>query len=179
MNIIGNIKNKNILFLQGPMGDFFKKTDTLFREKGANTYKVGFNEGDHFFSNKDNYIPYTGTREEYKIFIIDFIRTNEIDKIFLFGDCRFYQKVSVKVALVLGIDVYVFEEGYIRPNYITMEKYGVNNYSHIPREANFYKELKPSVIKEAIDTEYSQLKMVVSACIYYFLSNIYYYRYTN
>jgi len=31
---LGNIENKNILLLQGPMGDFFKRLDDYFRSKG-------------------------------------------------------------------------------------------------------------------------------------------------
>ena len=73
MNKIGTIKDKNILFLQGPMGNFFKKIDTVFRKKGAITYKIGFNTGDWFFSNKDNYIPFRRKPEEWPGFIEHFL----------------------------------------------------------------------------------------------------------
>ncbi len=179
MNTIGNIKNKNILFLQGPMGSFFKKIDNLFRENGAVTHKIGFNAGDYFFSNHDNYIAYKDTREEYKNFIIKFLKNKRIDKIFLFGDCRFYQRISINVALDLSVNVYVFEEGYIRPNYITMEKYGVNDFSHIPRNSDFYDKLKLYEIEEPLDANYNQLNMVLSSSTYYFLSNIFHYKYPN
>lgn len=38
----------------------------------------------------------------------------------------------------MDIGVYVFEEGYLRPNFITLEKNGVNANSKMPRQANFY-----------------------------------------
>ena len=142
MNTLGTIRNKNILFLQGPMGSFFKKLDHLFKENGATTYKIGFNAGDSFFSNHNNYIPYRDIRDNYGVFIRNFLNEKKIDKIFLFGDCRFYQRVSIQVARKLGIEVFVFEEGYIRPHYITMEKYGVNDFSHISRDADFYKNVQ-------------------------------------
>ena len=72
MNTIGEIKNKNILFLQGPMGPFFKKLDTKFQEEGAKTYKIGFNMGDSFFSNRKNYVPYRVQRMSGKILSINF-----------------------------------------------------------------------------------------------------------
>jgi len=179
MNKIGSVKNKNILFLQGPMGNFFKKLDTLFTQHGAKTYKIGFNAGDSFFSNKHNYIAYRDTRENYKDFIKDFLQKQKIDKIFLFGDCRFYQKISIQVASSLGVAVFVFEEGYIRPNYITMERFGVNDFSHVSRDANFYK--KVTVVKElnAVDVQYSQFNMVISSASYYLLSNIFKFRYPH
>ena len=179
MNSIGTIKNKNILFLQGPMGVFFKRLDNVFKTDAANTYKIGFNAGDKFFSNQDNYIPYRDTRDNYCAFITNFLNEKKIDKIFLFGDCRFYQSVSIKVAKKLNIDIFVFEEGYIRPNYITMEKYGVNDFSHISRDAEFYKKVTLLSEREPKDVKYSQFCMVSSSAIYYLLSNIFHYRYPN
>jgi len=172
MNNIGTIQNKNILFLQGPMGNFFKKVDNLFIKQGATTYKIGFNMGDSFFSNHFNYIAYRDKREEFAPFIQDFLQKKKIDKILLFGDCRFYQKTAINIAMKLEIDVFVFEEGYIRPNYITMERYGVNNFSKISRERAFYDALALQKIPEAEDVNYSQFKMVYSAVLYYLFSNI-------
>jgi len=177
MNTIGTIKDKNILFLQGPMGNFFKKVDKIFQKEGAKTYKLGFNAGDSFFSHRNNYIAYRNNKSSYKKFIKKLLHEKNIDKIFLFGDCRFYQSVSIKVALELKIEVYVFEEGYIRPRYITMEKYGVNDFSHISRDAKFYNTLQNIIIDPTKDTHYSQFKMVLSATIYYLISNIFHYKY--
>lgn len=179
MNSIGSVKNKKILLLQGPMGDFFKRLDNEFKKNGATTYKIGFNAGDSFFSNKHNYVPYRGKREEYSKFIRSFLNEKKIDKIFLFGDCRYYQSISIGVAKDLGIDVFVFEEGYIRPNYITMEKYGVNDFSHISRDAKFYKDIKPLGKDVVTKVEHSQVKMVISSFFYYLIANIFYFRYPN
>jgi len=179
MNHIGCVKNKNILFLQGPMGSFFKKMDTLFRTKGATTYKIGFNAGDRFYSHWDNYVPYKETRENYKTFIKQFLKENNINMIFLFGDCRFYQSISISVAKKLDIEVFVFEEGYIRPNFITMERFGVNAYSSISRDSKFYHSLKDTNFKKAKDVNYSQTNMFISATIYYLISNIFHFRYPN
>ena len=179
MNSIGAIKDKNILFLQGPMGKFFKKLDNIFQKEGAKTYKLGFNAGDSFFSNHHNYIGYKKNKESYEEFIQQLLKEKKIDKIFLFGDCRFYQRISIKVAIRLNIEVFVFEEGYIRPKYITMEKYGVNDFSHISREAKFYNSIKDVKIIAPKDVKYSQTKMVLSATIYYLISNILQYQYPH
>ena len=142
MNSIGNTYQKNILLLQGPVGFFFKKLDKIFRSKGAKTYRIGLNSGDEFFSYKDNYTGYKGKPKDWENFIASYLKDHRIDKVFLFGDCRFYQSVIVKVAMALHIEVFVFEEGYIRPHYITLEKYGVNEYSRISRRPEFYQQIK-------------------------------------
>jgi len=178
VNSIGNLKNRNVLLLQGPMGDFFKKLDLSLRKKGAKTYKIGLNVGDFIFSNRDNYIPYRGKAgKSWRRFIRNFILEKEIDKIFLFGDCRHYQSIVIKVAQELNVEVFVFEEGYVRPHYITMEKWGVNDYSHISRDAEFYYKLKDIRIKKALHAKQSKFKMVYSATLYYALSNMFRFRY--
>jgi len=177
VNKVGNINNNNVLFLQGPMGNFFKKLDIIFRSRGAKTYKIGFNGGDWYYSNRDNYIPYRKRKEEWGDYVKDFLITHKIDKIFLFGDCRYYQSKAIKAAIELDIDVFVFEEGYVRPHYITMEKFGVNDYSHISRNPVFYQNSKKRNIPKVIHARQSKLKMIYSACIYYLLGNMLHARY--
>jgi capsular polysaccharide export protein len=180
-NYIGEINNKNILFLQGPMGGFFKRLDLLFRTMGAKTCKIGFNAGDCFFSNRDNYIPYRGRREDWPEYVATFLKTHRIDQIYLFGDCRFYQRHAIDAAKALGIEVFVFEEGYVRPDYITLEKYGVNDYSRISRSRAFYDHLSLDALPEpsAEPAHFSQPRMVGSAVVYYALSNLLFFRYPH
>ena len=52
-----------------------------------------------------------------------------------FGDCRFYHRIAKRVSEELNIDFFVFEEGYVRPNYVTFEQNGVNDFSDFK---NFY-----------------------------------------
>jgi capsular polysaccharide export protein len=56
----------------------------------------------------------------------------------LFGDCRPVHRVACRIAHERGVHVGAFEEGYIRPNFVTFERSGVNGYSLVPRERNFY-----------------------------------------
>ena len=172
MNKVGQIKNKNILFLQGPMGTFFKELDLYFRKYGANTFKITLNTSDWFFSNRDNTYPFKGKQEEWESFIEDFLKKKEIDKIFLFGDCRFYQSNAIHIATKLKIDIFVFEEGYIRPDFITMERYGVNNFSKISRDANFYSNLDEKYLKstDTLPTYPQYSKMGFSSTLYYFIA---------
>ncbi|MDR1007129.1 MAG: capsular biosynthesis protein [Campylobacteraceae bacterium] len=180
MNNIGALNDQNILLLQGPMGSFFKRLDKIFRKRGAKTYKIAFNAADWFFSNKDNVISYKDTPKLWQKFIADFFDQYKIDKIFIFGDCRFYQKIAIKTANSLGVEVFVFEEGYVRPNYITLEKYGVNGNSKLPKSASFYEQLPEVVkIKEALDMKNSLFIMIMSAIIYYLIANAFKFLYPH
>lgn len=181
MNKIGTINHKNILFLQGPMGNFFKTMDLAFRKRGAKTFKIGLNAGDKFFSNRDNYFPYRGSKKDWGNFIHDFLTEHKIDKVFLFGDCRFYQRITLQASIELNIDIFVFEEGYIRPDFITMERYGVNDFSHIPRDHNFYKELDTTQLEETeiFDAQSKYYRRGWSATTYFILRDLFWFAYPH
>ncbi len=181
MNTIGDLNGKRVLLLQGPMGGFFKRLDLLLRRKGAITRKIGFNAGDRFFSHRDNYTAYREKREQWPAYITAFIREERIDIIYLFGDCRYYQREAIRAAAKAGAEVCVFEEGYIRPDYITMEKYGVNDYSRISRKRAFYDGLTLDELPEPSPkpAPANQTVMVLSAVTYYALSNLFAFRYPH
>jgi capsular polysaccharide export protein len=179
VNKIEKVEGKRILFLQGPMGCFFRKLDRAFRKQGAVTFRIGFNMGDRLFSYGDNYTPFRGRPEEWEAFISDFLKRHQIDKIFLFGDCRYYQKISREVAYRMGIEVFVFEEGYIRPHYITMERYGVNGFSSLSRDPGFYRAITDPVPDKPEHAHSSKTKMVLSASAYYAVANLGSFRYPH
>lgn len=179
MNHIGKIKGKNILLLQGPNGPFFRKFDDYLTSKGAHTLRIGFNYGDQFFSNKLNYTAYKDKPKRWKKFIKNFLSEYKIDLIFLFGDNRFYQRIAKQVALENEIEVFVFEEGYIRPYFITMEKFGVNGHSKISRDRKFYDalEVKNNFEPKELSNRYGT--MAWYSTFYYSVSNIFYFKYPN
>jgi len=53
-------------------------------------------------------------------------------------DCRPIHKLAHEIAHRRGLKIGVFEEGYIRPDYVTLEQFGVNYHSRIPRKASYY-----------------------------------------
>lgn len=67
-----------------------------------------------------------------------FIQAHKIDTIVLFGDCRPLHRKALDIARSLNIEIFVFEEGYIRPNHITLEQVGVNGNSLLPRTDEYY-----------------------------------------
>ena len=177
MNTIGNLKDKNILFLQGPVGFFFKKVGQQFTQKGANVYRIGLNAGDELFASRQNYTAYKGKPEAWYSFILHFLKEHNIDKIFIFGDCRYYQSLAVTASDTLGVEVFVFEEGYLRPHYITLERHGVNDYSRISRHPEFYKKIELSEIPPA---KYSTPNPIYNWSIviaYYFIAKLLSFKY--
>ena len=176
---IGSVSGKNILLLQGPYGTFFKKLENFLRGNGACTYSVCLNAGDRFFSNKDNIIDYKGKKEAWVSFIKQILVDYKIHKIFLFGDCRYYQRAAIQEANELGIECFVFEEGYIRPDFITLEKSGVNAFSSACRSRSFYDNmnLNDLISPKILSANIKYSRVVGQTIVYYILMNVLKFRY--
>ncbi|MDH4241032.1 MAG: capsular biosynthesis protein [Phycisphaerae bacterium] len=120
---------RNILLLQGPVGPFFKNLADYIQGAGVNVHKINFNAGDWLFFHGRNSLSYRGTFENWPEYLRRFLHAQKIDAIVMFGDTRAYHRAAISIAKEEKLLPIIFEEGYVRPNFITMEPYGVNGYS--------------------------------------------------
>jgi len=124
--------DRRFLFLQGPHGPFFNRLGKMLVAAGAQVWRVGFNAGDQaFWRDKTSYISFEKSQdvwpEEFQAIVAD----KKITDVVLYGDTRFVHAQAVKRAKDVGITIHVFEEGYIRPFWITYERDGSNGNSRL------------------------------------------------
>lgn len=136
-NGIRKYQGRRVLMLQGPIGPFFYRLSQDLKMAGAEVFKINFNGGDEFFYPR-NFTPFTGSFSEWPGFLENFIQKNKIEVILLFGDCRHIHRLACRTAKMMNVEVGVFEEGYMRPDYITLDEGGVNGHSKIPKNPEFY-----------------------------------------
>ena len=123
-------ENRRFLFLQGPHGWFFNRLAQGLRAAGAEVWRVGFNQGDAFFwRDKAHYIPFDATQDQWPSRIREVIEQHKITDIALYGDVRPVHAEAVKAARDLGVTIHIFEEGYLRPYWVTYERDGANGNS--------------------------------------------------
>lgn len=147
---------RNVLLLQGPVGPFFKKLATDLEQHGHNVVKVNLNGGDWLFYHSGNVLNFRDDASVWPFWIESVMVGRQIDRIYLFGDCRSYHRQAIKIARRLDIEVYVFEEGYVRPNYITLERDGVNGFSSACDSDTIATELEARDSLSASENETSQ-----------------------
>ncbi|WP_395337656.1 capsular biosynthesis protein (plasmid) [Novosphingobium sp. BL-8H] len=131
---------RTVLMLQGLMGPLFRRLGQGLMEAGHTVHKVNFNGGDRLFWRLPNGIDYRGSLEDWPQAFEDLVCQRGITDVTLFGDCRDYHRPAIEVCRRLGIPVHVFEEGYIRPDWVTLELGGVNGHSSLPRDPVWYRE---------------------------------------
>ncbi len=130
---------RRVLFLQGLASAFFNRFGAALQARGHAVYRVNFNGGDRLFWRLPDAIDFRGTLEEWPAVLSELLEARRITDIVLFGDCRPLHRVAIKLAAHRAIPVHVFEEGYLRPSWITHEVGGVNAYSSLPRDPDWYR----------------------------------------
>lgn len=131
---------RRLLFLQGLATDFFPQLARALLDRGHAVHRINFNGGDRLFWPLPGALDFTRGIEDWPAFLKARLLEWEITDIILFGDCRPYHLVAREIAQRLQIDVHVAEEGYLRPNWITFERGGVNGHSSLPRDPDWYRK---------------------------------------
>lgn len=139
---------ERILLLQGPVGGFFHTLGQWLQyTHGRQVFKINFNGGD-----EADYPPDTGRTFAYRDgfssfagFLEAFLAEHRIQAVVCFGDTRPYHCTAKQVARTHGADFWAFEEGYFRPYFVTLERDGVNDYSSLPRTAEFFLNAYPQL----------------------------------
>lgn len=120
------------LFLQGPHGPFFWRLGQMLRRAGARVHRVGFNAGDRaFWPDRSSYIAFRGAPDLWPDTLRRLIAEHGVTDLVLYGDTRPVHAEAAAIARAQGLCVHVFEEGYLRPYWITYERGGSNGHSRL------------------------------------------------
>ncbi|MGB1326446.1 MAG: capsule biosynthesis protein [Paracoccaceae bacterium] len=125
-------KKRMFLFLQGPHGPFFSQLACALESYGHATSQIGFNQGDKiFWANKRNFIAFTLPIHAWSGFLQREFRDKRITDLVIYNDTRPFHKTAIQAAHAKGINVHIFEEGYLRPYWVTYERDGSNGNSKL------------------------------------------------
>ena len=120
------------MFLQGPHGPFFNLLAKMLTHAGAEIWRVGFNAGDRvFWSRQDRYCAYRETVSDWPDAFARLVREKSVTDLVLYGDIRPVHALAIQGARQFNLQVHVFEEGYLRPYWVTYERDGSNGHSKL------------------------------------------------
>lgn len=129
--------------LQGPLGPFFADLSVAFANLSVETHRVCFNKGDWHFAHADKVVRFERSHNDWGEWLDAYVADNSITAVCCYGDSRFYHREARKVCTGRGLPFYCFEEGYVRPGFVTLEEGGNNANSRFP--ARFREETLPEV----------------------------------
>ncbi len=170
---------KKYLLLQGPMGPFFSDLSIWLESLEREAVQVVFNGGDRFYNRTRNCLLYNKAAQEFPCWLKETWQKYSFDTILCFGDCRELHQTAKRWADANGVRFLAFEEGYLRPHYITMEEGGVNAFSSLPRDPEFYRRLPDTTMPKVEALQCSTALRVRHAIIYYLTGWFYRHHYPN
>ncbi|MDN6307589.1 capsule biosynthesis protein [Psychrobacter sp.] len=170
------LTHRHVLLLQGKMGGFFNRFSTFLQGQDIKVSKINFNAGDAFFYHHPNTYEYTDTLAQFSPWLLTFIDEHNIDAVVCFGDCRPHHSQAAQVSEALGVSFFVFEEGYLRPDYITLQEHGINGYSRL--DMIDIKSLKKANDKP-LYTHNRFYRLSIAAIVYYIMAWLFRGRYPH
>ena len=121
---------RTFLFLQGPHGPFFAELADGLRRAGHEVLRVGLNRGDAaYWPDRARYRAFTETMDVWPSWLAGLVDDEGVTDIVMYGDTRPIHQSAKDIAVARGLTVHCFEEGYLRPYWITYERGGANGNS--------------------------------------------------
>ena len=125
-------KDKTFLFLQGPVSLFSRHFASYLESQGATCLRINLCFSDWLYWLGKPSVNYRGKIDQWPEFLRNFIQENSVTTILYYADCFPYHRIARQIAGEMGIKAVAYENGYLRPNWLTLEKGGMSRNSHFP-----------------------------------------------
>ena len=130
---------RRIIFVGAPFGGFTRDILPAFEREGCKVWRFVFDGGDLLETPRRFAVRFPDKGANWAAFVRQFIVANTVDTIVVFNDCLPKQAAALRIGEQLGLRTFAFENGYFRPNWITLEKQGINARSRLPKAIAFYR----------------------------------------
>lgn len=156
-----NNKLKNIKYSKYDL-DMAKSTKTLYSETLRKIQGCEPSESDFEYMAR------------YVAFIREYLIENSVELVTMHNDLRWQHALSIDVCKELGVKYIVTERGIFRPNTTTIEFLGVNGYSSLPKDKEFYKNynIKDKELKKYKVSRWENLKVNIRFVLFIILNAI-------
>jgi capsular polysaccharide export protein len=131
---------RSFLFLQGGTSPFFRRLADRLSADGHEAFRTNFNCGDRAYWGRRPASDFRGTLDELPGYYDGILRARGISDVVVYNDRRPVHVPAIALARERGLRLHVFEEGYFRPFFVTLERGGVNGNSPLPRDPDWYRE---------------------------------------
>ncbi len=134
----------------GPLGSFFARLAAYLEARGVPVWKVSFPLHEFGFPSHQR-LAYAGPMAEFRSFLLKEIDSKGIRHLFMYGDFIDPHRIAIDLVRECNsrrssenqLEAWVFELGYVRPNYVSLELERVNARSGLNRPVDYYHALPP------------------------------------
>jgi capsular polysaccharide export protein len=133
------------LFLHAHPSFFDKVLVREMRAAGATCRLINLSLGDRIFRSGTGAVDYRGRLRGWPRFLADFIDAERVTDIVYYADQHPCHRLARAVARARGVRCFAYEFGYLRPDWITLEREGMGVLSHFPDDPDLIERLAATV----------------------------------
>jgi capsular polysaccharide export protein len=126
--------SRSFLFLQGPHGPFLRQLGRRLEQEGRKVLRVNLTGGDWIDWRGRDTVAWRGWPDDFAGWIVALAQRATVSDLVLYGDCRPLHRAAIAALALRGIRVHVLEEVYVRPDWVTLERDGVNAFTRLRRD---------------------------------------------
>lgn len=126
--------SRTILFLQGPPWFFAADLAREVERRGARALRINLCIGDRIYWPRRGAVNFRGRLSGWEAFLRAFVEREGVTDIVYYADRLPYHVIAARVAKSLGINAIAYEFGYLRPDWVTLERDGLSAYSRFPED---------------------------------------------
>ncbi|MEM7505815.1 MAG: capsular biosynthesis protein [Pseudomonadota bacterium] len=130
-----------VLFLQGPPTAFWRELAAALEAAGHATAKVSLHLGDALYWRRPGATRYRGTPADWPAWLEAFCERERVTDILYFADRLPYHVAAAEIAERRGMRVWAIENGYLRPDWLTLEPFAMGRNSRFPRDPDRLRDL--------------------------------------
>lgn len=145
---------RRVLFLQGPTSAFWRDLANALEKNGHSTFKIHVALGDQLWWFRRGGVSYRGRFSRWAAFLRNFMLKNKITDVLYYADRQPYHVVAQDVCRELGVNAIAIENGYLRPDWITFERWGMGVFSFFPAKPDDIRALAKTCPDVDLETRY-------------------------
>lgn len=130
-----------VLFLQGPPGKFARTIADSLETAGTKTRRVNLCAGDWLNWHDSRCTSYRGSLADWPNWLRSYCLSNRVTHIVYYADRVPYHVAAAEVCAELGLTGLTYENGYLRPDWITLEHCGMSAHSRFPEDPDVIRQL--------------------------------------
>lgn len=171
----------HFLFLQGMPSPFFSEVAEGLSRLGHRCTGVVLCPGDAVFWRSQSTLRFRGRASDWPAYIQKVMTGLQVTDLVLLGERRRYHEQAVTIARKLGVRVSVTDFGYLRPDWITLERNGMSGDSLFPRDPDAIRAIACSATVPDLRPRFhdSLARMSVNDVVYSFANVLFAWTYPH
>lgn len=151
-----DMEQRVFLFLQGSASPLFRLLAKRLEDLECRCLRINLNAGDWFSWRRRGGSNYRGKSADWAKYVQDFMQAHSVTDLIVLGEERPYHRVAVAAAKARGATVSVIEMGYLRPDWVTIERDGMSSNSHFPNDPQQILDGAEGLLAPDFEPQFSQ-----------------------